>query len=411
MADSPDFIPYTQGAPDFIPYQPTKAPQTTIGPRDKSAVLRGGENYNDPVDSYFRDAENLTQEGAKAHPVENFIGQTANKAKIFRDIIGTMAPLFMGPGGTTPAEGMHESPLPDPITVKQLPERAGGSLVTPAPRMSMREQLGSTLPVEPSANAPAAQQAAPGATVATQPTATASPAPTTPIAPPSTSSLLRRLGQQIEDSARRPAVEPTAQALPARGTLGAKTVTEQPNDIVQGPAIKTPSRNSTLGDIARLQTGITTEGRQPGVEFNPLERGVSLKDQPPSTVRTPAQVPEETVHPMDRQFIHVNGAQAFEKTAGKPALQEDLLNLEGEQLREVLRKSGEDMTKVQTVGRSAGKSTRGGAIIDPANISRQEAFDILFEKGYTPEQIVKESPPRSKPAPFRKAFGPPRDQK
>ena len=112
---------------------------------------------------------------------------------------------------------------------------------------------------------------------------------------------------------------------------------------------------------------------------------------------------------MTRQSIHVNGAQATELTEGKPQLRNDLLDLEGEQLREVLRKSGEDMTNIQTVGKSAGKSARGGSVIDPNNISRQEAFDILFGKGYTPEQIVKEAPPRSRPAPIRKPFGPPQE--
>ena len=66
------------------------------------------------------------------------------------------------------------------------------------------------------------------------------------------------------------------------------------------------------------------------------------------------------------------------------------------------------MSEITSVGKSAGKAARGGRIVDPTNISRQEAFDILFEKGYTPEQIVKEAPPRSKLAPTRIPFGPKR---
>ncbi len=92
---------------------------------------------------------------------------------------------------------------------------------------------------------------------------------------------------------------------------------------------------------------------------------------------------------------------------GRPELRDDFMNLQGEQLREILRKSGEDMTHIQSVGRSAGKSggIGGGKIVDPNNITRQEAFEMLFEKGYTPDQILKEAPPRSKPAPHRTAFG------
>ena len=66
------------------------------------------------------------------------------------------------------------------------------------------------------------------------------------------------------------------------------------------------------------------------------------------------------------------------------------------------------MTHITSVGKSAGKAARGGAIVDPNNISRGEAFEILFDKGYTPEQIVKEAPQRSRPAAMRVPFGPPR---
>jgi hypothetical protein len=220
---------------------------------------------------------------------------------------------------------------------------------------------------------------------------------TAPAKPPSMRSLMNRLGQQIEDVAKHPAVEPTAKAVPARGTVGAKTVTEEPNTSLSGPKIQTPSRSETMTE--------NLKNRVPG--SNPLEPRVKLGEQPPSPARTPAEVKSEEVHPMTRQSIHVNGAQATELTEGKPELRNDLLDLEGEQLREVLRKSGEDMTHIQTVGKSAGKAARGGSVTDPNNISRQEAFDMLFEKGYTPEQIVKEAPPRSKPAPIRKPFGPP----
>ena len=187
-------------------------------------------------------------------------------------------------------------------------------------------------------------------------------------------------------------VEPMKANEPIYARAGSPARSAELEQPQAGPRIATPSRNETMTE--------NLKNRVPG--SNPLEPGKTLKEQPPSEQRTPAQVKEETVHPMDRQFIHVNGSQAFERTAGLPDTRADLLNLQNDQLREVLRKSGEDMG-TKRVG-------SGGKTADPNDYTRREAFDILFEKGYTPEQIVKEAPPRSKPAPNRVPFGPPREQ-
>lgn len=355
------------------------------------------------------------------------------------------------------APSLERAPLRNAASL--LPEHASGIQVgpsslpemqpPPAPRLSMREQLAG-----PRAPAPIPSEAMPARTPSVG-APTLEPRPevvTGPVNPPSTRSLLNRMGQQIEDVAKHPAIEPTAKLTPSaaglkvetdangikwavdnqgvrvsipksipveqvqdyaagkiadqakmqgelRGTLGAKRVTAEPYTEIGGPAIKTPSRNLKLLE--------NMKNRVPG--SNPIEPRVTLGEQPPSELRTPAQVEEESVHTMERQQVHVNGARTAELTKGKPGLMQDMLNLEGEQIREVLRKSGEDMTEIQTVGRSAGKSGGfgGGKIVDPKNLARNEALDRLYEKGYTPEQIVKEAPPRSKPAPLRKNFGPP----
>ena len=217
--------------------------------------------------------------------------------------------------------------------------------------------------------------------------------------PLSNTQIGRNVEAGVKEAAGTPTLRPGVSLRNQAGTVGAKTVTAEPNTELTGPKIQTPSRSETMTE--------NLKNRVPG--SNPIEPRVKVGEQPASHERTPAEPKEETVHPMTRQSIHVNGAQATQLTEGKPGLRNDLLDLEGEQLREVLRKSGENMEHIQTVGRSAGKSGGfgGGKITDPNNISRQEAFDMLFEKGYTPEQIVKEAPPRSKPAPLRKAFGPP----
>ena len=212
-----------------------------------------------------------------------------------------------------------------------------------------------------------------------------------PVRPPKPVSTARQVSDLVDHAFGIQPLQPDV-PLRAQGAAmgGSPAFNEEFEQPAAGPRIQTPSRNTTLMD--------NLKNRMPN--SNPPERGVPMGEQPPSAERTPAQPKEETVHPMDRQFIHVNGAQAFEKTAGRPQLQEDLLALENDQIREVLRKSGEDMG-TKRVG-SAGKTA------DPNDYTRPEAFDILFEKGYTPEQIVKEAPPRSKPARVRVPFGPPR---
>ena len=235
----------------------------------------------------------------------------------------------------------------------------------------------------------------------------AAPTPPTPASapvagPPPVSPLSnRQIGSRIEQGVKEAAGTTPGQPIyprAARGTVGAQTVGEQPNIEIAGPRIQTPSRNETLTEAMK--------NRVPG--SNPLEAKMPLEEQPISPARTPAQPAEETVHPMDRQFIHVNGSRLLEQIADKPGLRDPLLDLEGNQLREVLRKSGEDMTQIQSVGKSAGKAARGGTISDPTNLTRQEAFDRLLDKGYTPEQILKEAGQRSKPAATRVPFGPPR---
>ncbi len=248
------------------------------------------------------------------------------------------------------------------------------------------------------------EEAAPGAAasanaVPTPPEPASMPAagPPKPAPPLTNRQMGSRITQGVEEAAGVKPGQPIY-PRPAQGTVGAKVPGEQPNIDIAGPRIQTPSRNETLTEAMK--------NRVPG--SNPIERRVPMEEQPPSPARTPAQPAEETLHPMDRQFIHVNGSRLLEQIADKPELRDPLLDLEGNQLREVLRKSGEDMTQIQSVGKSAGKAMRGGRISDPNNLTRQEAFDRLLDKGYTPEQILKEAGERSKPAAARVPFGPPR---
>jgi hypothetical protein len=242
-------------------------------------------------------------------------------------------------------------------------------------------------------------KAAPEAEAAIAPAMAATPAATGPTpGPPLTNRQVAGKIVSVVKQAAGTNDQAPIYVRPARGSVGAQTVGEQPTIEIPSPRIQTPSRNETLTE--------NLKNRVPG--SNPVERKIPLIEQPASPARTPAQVNEETVHPMDRQFIHVNGSRLLDTIKDKPDLANDLLDLEGNQIREVLRKSGEDMSNIQSVGKSAGKAARGGRIADPSNLSRQEAFDILLDKGYTPEQILKEAPPRSVPAKVRVPFGPPR---
>lgn len=164
-----------------------------------------------------------------------------------------------------------------------------------------------------------------------------------------------------------------------------------PAEVEGSERAETPSRNTTLVD--RMAREI------PG--NNPLEPDVPLGKQKPAEQRPPARAAEagmvdESVHSDDRRFIHVNGSrmqEAVGEFTNDNAVAKRVFNLENNQVREALAQSGEDMGSRRVV--SAGSKTA-----DPNDFTRQEALDMLLDKGYSPEEIAAmgEKAPRAKPA-------------
>ncbi len=400
-----DFIPYQAegSAPDFIPY--AAEPKDPLSEKTQTAAIAAGASTApEPLPAEMR-------------PVPETYDSSGNPVKVPANInqaFDTQAARETRLGAAENRASRSPTPMTNAVQVL-APIQAARSIVGGKLGAYTGSKVAPYFKASPESGELAGgilggllggAEEAPARTPEVE--ANAAPTPPTPASapvagppPPAAPLSNRQIGSRIEQGVKEAAGTTPGQPIyprAARGTVGAQTVGEQPSIEIAGPRIQTPSRNETLTEAMK--------NRVPG--SNPLEAKMPLEEQPISPARTPAQPAEETVHPMDRQFIHVNGSRLLEQIADKPGLRDPLLDLEGNQLREVLRKSGEDMTQIQSVGKSAGKAARGGTISDPTNLTRQEAFDRLLDKGYTPEQILKEAGQRSKPAATRVPFGPPR---
>jgi hypothetical protein len=401
MAD--DFIPYKaeKSAPpaDFIPYEATTAP---AAPKTVSQTPQSVKPVEKNPFAMIGEGEE-TQAAGNAAAAPAVVPTFAAEGGTMLGGPGAGAAAYLGTKSLMDPQGVKTHPIRTAVETGSI--AAGPYVVGKAAEYlnPAFQRLASGAGEMWKYLTTPAIKAAPEAEAAIAPAVAAVPARVPAVAAPTPGPPLtnRQIAAKIVSTVKTAAG--TTDQTPiyprsVRGTVGAQTVGESPAIEIPAPRIQTPSRNETMLE--------NLKNRVPG--SNPLERKIPVIEQPASPARTPAQVNEETVHPMDRQFIHVNGSRLLDTIKDKPELAGDLLDLEGNQIREVLRKSGEDMSGIQSVGKSAGKAARGGRIADPTNLSRQEAFDILLDKGYTPEQILKEAPPRSRPAPTRVPFGPPR---
>lgn len=410
MADGPDFIPYQAETPDFIPYQAEaeKPPASPSGGMASPATGMSAQRpFNPegqgPFSRYLQESENLTEQGKQEHPVQALVGKVSSGVKGIGGILGTMGTLLMGPEGILagapekPAEPTAAGPAP---SVPKTPESAPAPAAGPVPESSapvagpkaikppkteklitqaMNEQFG-VKPPEP--GKPIFFRDSMGIKWAEGPGGVKVSIPNSVPEEQAAGYANQKLTEQ---AAMRSKLKP----------LGAE-VSEATQQPAAGPRIQTPSRNETLLE--------NMKNRVPG--SNPLEKNVPLGEQPASPERTPAQVKDESLHPEDRQLVHARGSKLFEAlpkdTNGEPvrAIRDAIMDLDNEQLRELLRKSGEDIGG--HIVTSASKT------MDPLDYTPQEAFDILLEKGYTPEKMLKEAPARRTPAKPRIPFGPKR---
>lgn len=450
VPDVPQSLP-----PGFVPDKTENS--ATIGagmPKNVGNDFEGTGKYRgDSLGRYLNEATNLTAQGAKEHPIQNAIGRvvrgwrgdpsaTGGVARTgFGNILGTMSALFMGPEGAAPASGMHETPLPAPLTMKQLP--AARSIQAPVssldPPLSMREKLGGTLPTEPNARitAPIPPAAMPAST----------PAAGAPTLAPRVSGVTAgideagrpinvlprnvrpiskaQLGKNIETGVMEAAGTPTLRpGVSLRNqSLGAKVVTDNPYAEIHGPRLPAPSRMATEGEVARQVS--------PG--GHPLEPNVPLRVQKPSELRpsgatlpgrstggseyleqyadNPNHTPEENkLVGANRQFIRANGEEMHKAVMGKPDLAKDIHDLEGQQIQHVLRNADPSMEDRVVTGAKYGEfgsSEKYGGTGHGKGISREDALTyLLTDRGMTADEILKEAQqvPRIRPVKERTAF-------
>jgi hypothetical protein len=449
------FVPDAQQfPPGFVPDAAPKAAPTIPGgsihgpeePNPKNDFQ--GTMGNNRAERYMTEAENMTQEGAKQHPVENFVGQTATKAKQFGGMLATEAGvLFGGPEGFPVADAPpYREPIRQPassLTPKtsaiqpyvpqvngevvepapparvpraqveprnQLPPAS--SIQTPPPQMSMREQAGARPVTEPPLRVVVPKDVVPAAPPArvpkTEPIQEARPqVDTTPARPPSTRSLMNRLGSQIEDVSKYPPIQPTAKAVPARGTVGAKTVAEAPNIEVAGPRIATPSRNTAL--TQHLGEQMETGGTAPERNANAFYKDFSSRERQDIHRDLETRQPDGTYVPGTP-----NIEKHWEALKDKPELREQMKAMTNDQVRESLRKSDIVDLGNKTVKSSdwTSQGKAGKPFKNPDVIPRARAIGQMLDAGIKPEDIVKwggEEETRGKPDLPRFTPGPSRE--
>jgi hypothetical protein len=140
-----------------------------------------------------------------------------------------------------------------------------------------------------------------------------------------------------------------------------------------GPMLKRP------GEVGRA---ITEEpARQMGAPS--LRPDVSLREQP-KTAEAPvrseqARMEEKYPDKADRQMAHANGEQIVDAIGHDPETMKAVHDLTNPDVRQAMINSGEDMGQISIGNRKATGN----------QMTRQEAFNRLLQKGLTPREIVR----------------------
>lgn len=352
--DTPDFIPYQAGTPDFIPYQAAPSPAATPGatitatpaPFKAEAADAYGEHANNPFSRYMQEAENLTEEGKRDHPIENVVGTASRGLKDIGGKIATMAPLLMGPGGGVMGAGMGRPEVPEPPAAPaQLPAGPKPSIITPAPADASFVR---GIPAEPASRGPAG----PGRMLP------AAPKPPIEVGPAPDASYVRGIPAEPggPGMASGPAVETSKEAYPAAGPK--PTTGRMVSDLV----------NQAYG-IQPLKPDVPIREQLPA----PEPEAAPLAGPQPDSLQ--ARYPDKAV----RQMVHANGEGIVNAVGNDPDTMRAIHDLSRVELRQALVNAGEDMGQ-QNI--SSSKFAGEGAI------SRQQAFEKLLAKGLKPKDII-----------------------
>jgi hypothetical protein len=253
--------------------------------------IAAAEHPSNPFSRYMTEAENLTEEGKKEHPIENVIGTASRGLKQFGNIVGTMAPLLMGPGGGVAGAGMGRNPAPPQQA--QLP--AGETIITPPPEIKQ-------LPAGPNRiiEAPAAPD----------------------------ESFVRGVPAEIggPGKAAGPTIETPKEAYPAPGPK--------------------PTTGRMISDLVNQAYGI--EPLKPDVPIKeqiPQEQAAPAAGPAPDSLQ--ARYPDRAV----RSMVHANGENIVNAVGNDPETMRAIHDLTRVELRQALVNSGEDMGQ-QTISSS-----------------------------------------------------------
>lgn len=204
---------------------------------------------------------------------------------------------------------------------------------------------------------------------------------------------LRDLQRGIEESAGWKPLEPNVPIGAQPRSLGAGVI----------PPEQIPPRVATLPNVplgSRVAVPISEEfgpmGKRSG-EFSrvlteeparqaggpPLRPNVSLREQP-KTAEAPvrseqARLEEKYPDKADRQMVHSNGEQIVDAIGNDPETMKAVHDLTNPDVRQAMINSGEDM----------GQTSIGNRKATGNQVTRQDAFNRLLQKGLTPKQIVK----------------------
>ncbi len=440
----PDAAPAPKLPPGFIPDAKTSAASTDQGtltasiPKETfdASGRQVGPSQNF-ISRKLREAENLTEEGKKAHPVEAFVGKVANAFKMPTNpvnIVGQMAPLlfagempapedaaiaphaerFAAPNegkvatGPAPAQaysryGMKpENAVPNAAGTRDV----GVRVTPPSTGGTMRPTVGETAPLRPEQKLLPAGPAQPTGRTAREVfarspiTSRSTPTgPSVPLPPELHADLERQAGRSLTDAEanaldranlERGMIDASGRPDEASAIREAKRAElEQPgrpeigqSAPVTGPTISTPAEaNAAPGPkpTARQQVGKIVDmatGREP---LNPK---VSLREQIGRTVTPPnakteleAKYPDKAV----RQMVHVQGERMVQAIGDDKQLMRDVHDLTKVDLSRAAENGGLDLgQKAITSSKFAGE---GG-------ITRQQVFEQLLDKGYSPREIV-----------------------
>jgi hypothetical protein len=347
--------------------------------------------YGQKIEGYVDDAENLTQEGRKEHPVKAVIGDVARRAGELRDIVGPeIGLLAMAPGGA--GAGIRpEAPEIDP--------NPGPMARIPGRDYNQGPDLGKQAPGGPN----------------TKPPALAMPeAPEAPEINPSPGPLARVPGHEYnpadlgKQAPGGPNTKPPALAMPASSIgqpepvapQGAMPVPKTVNDIVDKaiPPLKPnvplkdqrPSFGQVTSDIMNQNT--EQEAARPLANDKGPQRAMKVGDitEPPKEA-----VPHRAVIIHEGKPYGVeatSGTKMYEATKGDTALAKEYHLLRNNDVRQAFLNLGGDVNTVGMEGQrfKVGPSTRN---------ERTQMTDWMLDQGHTPREIIDATKPGWKPKP------------